>query len=492
MSKGRLFIFGIGGTGSRVIKALTLLLASGVQAETEEIIPIIIDPHLSNEDLRRTVELLSQYQTIYNKLNTGVKRKGFFNTPIRRLKDLVPDAHLANDFAFNLQNVQNEQFREYINLKGMDETNKALMELLFSTKNLDTEMDIGFVGNPNIGSIVLNQFKDSDEFKLFASKFAQGDRIFIISSIFGGTGAAGFPLILKNIRESKITGVDNDFLKRAPIGAVTVLPYFGVQVGEGLIEKSTFMSKTKAALTYYENNVTGNNSINALYYIGDEMKNDYKNDDGHDGQKNDAHFIELASALSIIDFLKTPLASLANDDKGKAVKPIYREFGINEDERTMIFKDLGKDTQDIIKKPLTQYLYFCRYLRDELQDAINAKQTFTSLKEPKIDNSFTTSYFNTSVLAPFNKGFEDWLNEMARNERGFAPFNLSTPILSELLNGMKTKRNFIGREKRIEYADFNHELNAFSGKNYPSVETKLIEAFSGATDVLLPNFYESF
>ena len=67
---------------------------------------------------------------------------------------------------------------------------------------LDVEMDIGFVGNPNIGSVVLNQFKDSEEFKEVASNFNADDRIFIISSIFGGTGAAGFPTILKNIRDA--------------------------------------------------------------------------------------------------------------------------------------------------------------------------------------------------------------------------------------------------------------------------------------------------
>ena len=492
MPKGRLFIFGIGGTGSRVIKALTMLLASGIDAQADEIIPIIIDPHLFNEDLRRTVELLDEYQTIYEKVHTGQPWKGFFNTPIRRLKDLVPEANLQNNFAFNLQNVQNEQFREYINLKGMDENNRALMSLLFSTKNLDTEMDIGFVGNPNIGSVVLNQFKDSDEFRLFASKFAQNDRIFIISSIFGGTGAAGFPLILKNIRNAKIKGVENDHLRRAPIGAVTVMPYFGVQPGEGLIEKSTFISKTKAALSYYENNVSGNKSVNALYYIGDDMRNEYKNDAGHGGQKNDAHIIEMAAALSIIDFMQIPNESVQTDDDGQAISPQYKEFGITNDEKSLIFSDLGGATQTMLKKHLTQYFYFTRYMRDELQNSINKGQPFVAQGSPRIDNSFTSSYFNTSVLTPFNKGFEDWLTEMARNERSFAPFNLRTTVLSELLNGMKTKKNFLGREKRIEYSDFNDKLNAYSSKNYSSVEVKLMDAFSGATEKLLHDFYESF
>ena len=63
----RLFVFAIGGTGSRVLKSLTMLLASGIKPinETEyEIVPIIIDPHKSNEDLKRTISMLDNYQKI--------------------------------------------------------------------------------------------------------------------------------------------------------------------------------------------------------------------------------------------------------------------------------------------------------------------------------------------------------------------------------------------------------------------------------------------
>lgn len=54
----KLFLFAIGGTGSRVVKALSMLLASGVEMKnTETIIPVIIDPDSANGDLTRTVEI---------------------------------------------------------------------------------------------------------------------------------------------------------------------------------------------------------------------------------------------------------------------------------------------------------------------------------------------------------------------------------------------------------------------------------------------------
>ena len=58
----KLFVFAIGGTGSRVLKALTFLLASGVQLKnTDEVIPIVLDTHANNDDLLRTKDLLREY-----------------------------------------------------------------------------------------------------------------------------------------------------------------------------------------------------------------------------------------------------------------------------------------------------------------------------------------------------------------------------------------------------------------------------------------------
>jgi len=50
----KLYVFGIGGTGSRVLKSLTMLLAAGVDCGVDTIVPIIVDRDLSNRDLTRT------------------------------------------------------------------------------------------------------------------------------------------------------------------------------------------------------------------------------------------------------------------------------------------------------------------------------------------------------------------------------------------------------------------------------------------------------
>jgi hypothetical protein len=146
-----------------------------------------------------------------------------------------------------------------------------MMSMLFSEKNLAAQMQVGFKGNPNIGSVVLNQIVSSPQFIEFANSFEQGDKIFIISSIFGGTGASGFPLLLKTLRDPNASFPNHSIIKSAQIGAVTILPYFKLKPSaESEIDSSTFISKTRSALAYYETNVVGNKSINALYYLADD------------------------------------------------------------------------------------------------------------------------------------------------------------------------------------------------------------------------------
>ena len=241
---GKLYIFGIGGTGSRVIKSLVMLAASGVKIEANAIVPIIVDPDFANADVTRTIEQIKAYTAIRSQLafNDATKNR-FFEVPIE---------NVVNDHRLALKDTKNKKFREFIEFSTMSKENRALASMLFSEANLESDMEVGFKGNPNIGSVVLNQFTDSQDFIDFADAFKPGDRIFIISSIFGGTGASGFPLLLKNLRGLDAKVSNNDAIQHAPIGAITVLPYFAVKTDEeSTINSSTFIGKTKAALQYY-------------------------------------------------------------------------------------------------------------------------------------------------------------------------------------------------------------------------------------------------
>jgi hypothetical protein len=232
----KLYVFGIGGTGARVLRSFTMMIAAGVNIGADEIVPIIIDPDASNADLTRTVALMNNYRAIHSALSfTKNNESTFFRKELSQI--------LVN-YTLRINDTDDKTFQQFIDLPSMDKASQAMMRMLFSEKNLGSSMDVGFKGNPNIGSIVLNQIVDSDDFQNFANNFESGDKIFIISSIFGGTGASGFPLLLKTLR----TGTNfpnNDLINHAEIGAITILPYFKLKNDdESEIDSSTFISKT--------------------------------------------------------------------------------------------------------------------------------------------------------------------------------------------------------------------------------------------------------
>ena len=146
----KLYVFGIGGTGSRVIKALTMLLASGVKLDNgfDTVVPIIIDPDTANGDLSRTADILTKYQNILKQSGGG---EDLFGTEIKTLTQLT-NANVANlndNFKFSIDG-SGQKFGESIDYNGLDAENKAFIDLLFSKENINADMTVGFKGNPNI------------------------------------------------------------------------------------------------------------------------------------------------------------------------------------------------------------------------------------------------------------------------------------------------------------------------------------------------------
>lgn len=414
----KLYVFGIGGTGARVLRSFTMMMAAGVKIGADEIVPIIIDPDASNADLTRTVALMNNYRSVRSNLNFNKKDE----TPFFR-KEL---SQILVNYTLRIQDTDDKTFQQFIDLPSMDKTSQAMMRMLFSEKNLGSSMDVGFKGNPNIGSIVLNQIVDSDDFQDFANNFESGDKIFIISSIFGGTGASGFPLLLKTLRKGT-TFPNNDIINKAEIGAITILPYFKLKNDdESEIDSSTFVSKTKSALAYYENNISKNNSIDALYYLADDISNTYENHEGGSAQQNDAHLIEFLAATAIVDFSNKSHANTTN-----------KELGLKDMGGSAVTFDSFYDKQ---KRELFSHL--TEFIM--MANCLNYKFDYYSSKSFNANNDNFEGFYGSTFISDLQnitKSYLDWLGEMKRNKRSLDLFNLSTKDRPfEVVTGCKPKK----------------------------------------------------
>lgn len=458
----KLYVFSIGGTGTRVLRSLTMMLASGVDmGNIAQVVPIIIDPDHANASLSEAVGVMRNYNAVRKNLTfASANKNNFYKVDI---------SEVLNNFTLPIKDTNQKTFSQFIAHSSMSRENQAMVKMLFSDKNLASKMDVGFKGNPNIGSVVLNQITNTNEFIDFANDFSQGDKIFIISSIFGGTGASGFPLLLKTLRcDKKIPNFN--LINNAEIGALTVLPYFKIEQKEDAeIDSTTFIAKTKSALAYYENNVIGNNAINALYYLCDDMNNNtYEYSVGGTDQKNAAHLIEFFGATAIFDFAK------GNYTGGTT----NLELGLDNYTDTISFNHFTDCLANLnLDTSLSQLLLFSNYL----------KYHFDDFKRLAISSglNFDDTFFNSKFYNDLRNSQEDyvkWLDEMFKNKHSLQIFNLGkqdNPF--DIIIGRSPKKSrFLTKNG---YSLFDVTLNGVR-YNTNTKEDQLVEIFYIATKEL--------
>lgn len=480
----RLFVFAIGGTGARVMRSLGMLLGAGVKLEWE-IVPILIDIDKTNGDTVLTEDLLRQYLALRKKALKEVgdsNEISFFQTPITTLGEIAKDAKM-DQFRFPFELTNQKSFRDFIGFDQLSREDSSMLRLLFPDQFFDLDLTGGFYGNPNIGAIGLNLLTQTEQFQLFESVFQDGDRVFIASSIFGGTGAAGFPILLKKLN----SGDDNNKIRKAKKGALSVLPYFNITPDEeSPIDSNSFMLKAKSALLYYQNQLQG---LDHLYYVADTPKASYPNEMSGSRQKNSAHITEFVGAMSIIDFAQ----SADTDFTGatRCFEFVSQNKNAARDPDILDFYHFGDKTLNLIQKPMTQFLYL-RYIMNALFNeypeatwVIKLLSGITNLRQDP----------DLSKLADFSDSYLDWLQELSDNRRSFRPFDLNILPDVDLVNEIVVGRSISGKSlfgKQLLSADtFLEALGKFSLQQKISNEEKL-SPFLKSVSKSVSTIYDKF
>lgn len=457
----RLFIFAIGGTGARVLRSFTMLLASGQQLLKDvDVYPIILDYDEKNGDTTIATGCIDTYNKIHNtvwKDPNFAHEEGYFKS---NLLQLAPD-NPGGGSAFRMvyaPDENKEQYKNYIGFDtlGIDEPNtersrelhgdkapeintsntRLLLESLYNTDPLsdDSEMflkmDVGFKGNPNIGSVVFHDIdKECDEFRKFLTLLNNNDKVIVVGSLFGGTGSSGVPEIIKKIHVSK---------PDVPIGAVLVMPYFAPKPKDGgTIRHEVFNSKTKAAINYYEANglieSPKNDSnkgkdggiIRSAYFIGDPKPTVLEYCDGGEDQRNPANVVEFVGALSIMHFLSLSFAG--GNNVGGCFKYGVGSHLIGENVAVkQLFHDDLRDafTASVIKR-LTSFTIAMKYFM------FRTMNPPTGFVDKLTDNLTKTTYYKTfslddpepdmkklmNELNEFWNEYKDWLDELSNKGR---------------------------------------------------------------------------
>ena len=348
------YLIGIGGTGARCLESFIHLCGAGLLKDSQPVKIIYVDADVSCGNLQRTQKTARLYQK--------AKKLGFGNTGLFKndIDDLepwspVPEGYSSMDDVFQRTILTTKN--EY---KGLG----LLYDSLFTEQERTTSLDKGFRGHPAIGAAIMSQSVNADDQEMWNQVKQEIDtdkdaRVFLFASVFGGTGAAGFPTIAKILKNNLKKDVDGNSI--AKIGGALILPYFQFppapdeEEQEMQAKVSEFMLNTKSALDYYDKNGLLGDIFNSIYLIGDNDLTEMKEFSlGANSQKNNAHFIELYAALAAIRFFNKE-----NFDKVE-VPMIARGDDTIDTIDKVSWEDLPEvDSRDVcLKNKLSSYIQF--------------------------------------------------------------------------------------------------------------------------------------
>lgn len=228
-------------------------------------------------------------------------------------------------------------FRTLIDYGGQADEVQRFLDLFYEPADLALVLDQGYRARPNIGAVALKQ--DLERSAGIAGQGLQellvnlnqdlqnGDaRVFVIGSVFGGTGAAGlptFPALVKNLASSVIAEAHREKIR---YGCAMLTPYFTFpqgtppagQIGPDSTQQAV---ATQAALLHYAGVPP---EYEHIYLIGAPNRvatsNAYQM--GGSDQANQAHYVELVAALAAWQFFGLN-DTKAKDGNGNLIRQVH-------------------------------------------------------------------------------------------------------------------------------------------------------------------------
>lgn len=382
-----------------------------------------------------------------------------------------------------------------------------LYDALFTEQERETPLDKGFRGHPAIGAAVMSQAmiaEQSEQWKELEQQINtdKDARVFLFASVFGGTGAAGFPTIAKILKNN--LKKDENGKPLTKIGGALILPYFQFPSAPNEEEQqmqakvADFMLNTKSALDYYDKSGLLGDVFNNIYLVGDNDLTEMKEFSlGSNSQKNDAHFIELYAALSAFDFFN-------KTDFSEVTTPMIARG--DEDDSDTIDKVTWDDIPNVcldgnVKDKLAAYIRFLYAYKNciliklaECAASENAKRNVTWYKDLVEKAGKIDVYHDREIMDAFNAlgdyadSFFDWWRQiiLANDKR-------KIELLNKQLweSGLWEKKDLDiyqvvlpikERKEKLTYRAFWKDLCNYTGK------LKIINA--GGSEILMRAVYE--
>lgn len=326
------FCYCIGGTGARIAEVAAHLCTMNMLND-KNITFIVVDKDEECGGTKRAKKVISYTEVISEIKGSDSNSGRLCRSRLSSKEDGNPTKAPWN-FTKAIENIQgnnngNASLKNA--LGGNNSDNEILFDAFYSKSEQDSPTSEGFYGHPSIGALMFkymmkNTNDDIAEPVLNYLTGHTGDvvKVFIIGSVFGGTGASVFSNLAAHIRD-KSSGMNN-INNRLLISGVLLLPYFsfGASTNENpRINDMEFFAKSRTALEQYsmdnfmrnldaDGNYKGN--FDTIYICGQNPLHKVgKYSEGGSTQENHFDLVDLIAAYAMVDFFKKDFMQAGNN-----------------------------------------------------------------------------------------------------------------------------------------------------------------------------------
>jgi len=363
----QVFVIGIGGTGMRCIESFIHLCAMGMFDDTDVHL-LALDTDKDNGNFKRLKELKEAYLNTkgVNKSHSALKDT-FFSANIKYYQ-FSPDYSTISNF---------EALYNYGDTKYTNPEKTAIADLILSKNTRQFDLKHGYRAQTHLGSMLMyhsiiddvtnNRTSELSKFveALINTAQAGKPRVFILGSVFGGTGASSIPIIPKALmKAASIIAEATDIERNAFFGSTLLTGYFSFKL-PGDAEKADqkiiatsdkFALNSQAAMMFYEADDTVKKTYQKFYMLGTQgldwkpgkVKTENQTLTGGTDQENDSHYIELLAAFAAYDFFNLPESELIRYKDENKLDYLYRT--VEEDGKITFTDFIGTEKKEALAK----------------------------------------------------------------------------------------------------------------------------------------------
>lgn len=453
------FVLGIGGTGMRCIESLIHLCAMGMFDDTD-IHLLALDTDKNNGNFGRLKELKEAY----------VNAKGLSAKDRVALSDTFFSANIKY-YEFSPDYEKKSTFKDVFNYGDTQYNRKEeadLADLVLTQDIREFNLQHGYRAQTHLGSLMMyqsivkaskdtlpNGLKDFVS-QLIAETTSGQAKVFILGSVFGGTGASSIPIIPQALARAAqiMSNGSADVLKNTYFGSTLLTAYFNFSLPDKeqrsrqkvIATSDKFALNSQVAMMFYDNDASVHSIYQRFYMMGtcginwepmQQTGNAGTNQTitGGQQQKNDSHYIELLAACAAIDFLHTDNEILQQNKNNHKTDYLYR---VIEESENFDFQDfVGKDRQIEFAKKMGCLVAFGLFNNGEDDFVEMARSAtdkeivgFEGIDPSQVD--YLKKYFRLFFTRKTDGGDleEGWLRQLHRSAGGGNRFLLNAKLFS--------------------------------------------------------------